>query len=117
VTFHLSKLHWFNAQTRGIQLETCRDARPGRELALTLHLLHEEVIPGSDRKRVELCKRVGDELEKWMKSWWGYTFKPGKYGLQFFKRVFRTSAPDLSAHARLNDSNFFRAGATSFLAF
>ena len=54
---------------------------------LTIHLLHEEKIPGTKIKRIALTKPIIDEVYTTVAEWPNYKFRVGKYGQQPFTLI------------------------------
>ena len=61
---------------------------------VTLHLLHQDLIPGTSVKRVVFAKRVVDAVFNEVRTWPGYKFRAGKYGQQPFAKVLEGSSAD-----------------------
>jgi hypothetical protein len=88
VTFHVYKKNWFNENHSGIHVESFLyiDSKKRKKSYVTLHLLHEEKIPGTNLKRIALAKPFVDEIYEEVKMWDGYKFRVGKYGMQPFSK-------------------------------
>jgi hypothetical protein len=86
ITFHVFKANWFNEDSSGIHIESHLDLdlKKQKKTYLTIHLLHEDKIPGTQIKRMELSKPVVDEVFATISKWPGYRFRVGKYGQQPF---------------------------------
>src|SRR5262249_29481026 len=88
VTLHVYKKHWFNADTRGIHVETFLylDPKKRKKSSVHVHLFHEDRIPGTQWKRKAVTQPVVDAIYAEVSSWPGYKFRAGKYGLQPFAK-------------------------------
>lgn len=86
VTFHIFKKHWWNEGRQGVHIESYLDLDPKKQKKtyLTIHLLHEDLIPGSKLKRIAFSKPVVDQIFDEVSTWEGYKFRVGKYGQQPF---------------------------------
>jgi len=86
MTFHVFKKNWFNEDSGGIHIESHLDfdSKKQKKTYLTIHLLHQDLIPGTKIKRIELSKPVIDAVYKTVSQWPGYKFRAGKYGQQPF---------------------------------
>ena len=89
ITFQVFKKHWFNADSHGIHIESHLDYNPKKQQKayLTIHLLHEEKIPGTKIKRIALTKPIIDEVYTTVAEWPNYKFRVGKYGQQPFTLI------------------------------
>ena len=89
ITFHVFKRHWYNADGLGIHIESylAFDERKRRKSYVTIHVLHHDRIPGTDRKRSEISKPFVDSVIAEVESWEGYRARAGKYGMQPFAKV------------------------------
>lgn len=86
VTFHVFKKNWYNDESNGIHIESHLDINPNKQnkTYITIHILHQDTIPGTKIKRKELSKPVVDAVYESVSKWPGYKFRAGKYGLQPF---------------------------------
>ncbi|MGZ3711163.1 MAG: hypothetical protein ACXVBE_05375 [Bdellovibrionota bacterium] len=86
ITFHVFKKHWFNEGRGGIHIESylSLDTKKQKKTYLTLHVLHHPLIPGTKIKREKISRPFVDEIYAEVKSWEGYKFRAGKYGVQPF---------------------------------
>jgi hypothetical protein len=89
VTLHVYKPHWFNEDKWGIHVETflSYDVKKRKKSYVTVHLCHHSVIPNTKLKRITISKPIVDSIFDDVKSWEGYKFRAGKYGLQPFTYV------------------------------
>lgn len=103
ITLHVFKKHWFNADTRGIHIESFLylDPKKRKKSSVHIHLFHEDKVPGTKLKRMAVSKPVVDAIQREISSWKGYKFRAGKYGLQPFTKELNgrsaTFADELSA--------------------
>lgn len=86
ITFHIFKSHWFNENSNGIHIESYLDFNPKkqRKAYLTIHFLHDDFIPDTKIKRIDLTKPIIDKIYDTVACWPGYKFRVGKYGQQPF---------------------------------
>jgi hypothetical protein len=96
VTFHVFKKNWFNEEKQGIHIESflAIDAKKRKKSSVTVHLLHEPIIPGTKVKRIELAKAVVESVRGEVESWEGYKFRAGAYGVQPFTKNLDGSSKD-----------------------
>lgn len=95
VTLHIFKKHWFNEDTRGIHIESFLylDLKKRKKSSVCIHLLHEDEIPGTKLKRIAVTKPFVDAIYDEVKTWPGYKFRAGKYGLQPFSKELNGLSP------------------------
>lgn len=95
ITFHIFKKAWWNEDRQGVHIESYLDLNPKKQKKtyLTIHLLHKDLIPGTNLKRIALSKTVVDEVYEEISSWDGYNFRIGKYGQQPFTKFLDATAP------------------------
>jgi len=88
LTLHVFKEHWLNADTRGIHIESFLHLDPGKrkKSSVHLHLLHDDLIPGTNLKRHALSKPVVNAIYDEVSRWKGYKFRAGRYGMQPFTK-------------------------------
>jgi hypothetical protein len=86
MTFQMFKPSWFNEDRQGIHIETflMLDPKKRKKSSLTVHLLHHDLIPGTNIKRRDLAVPVVDAIFDTIVDWEDYRFRAGKYGLQPF---------------------------------
>ena len=89
VTFHVFKKHWFNQDNQGIHFESFMhlDDKKSKNTYVTLHILHQDKIPGTTQKRMNISKPFVDEVTEEVSSWDGFSFRAGKYGQQPFRKL------------------------------
>jgi len=99
ITFHVFKKNWFNEDSHGIHIESHLDLDPKKQKKtyLTIHLLHEDTIPGTKMKRIALTQPVIDEVFEVISKWPGYKFRAGKYGQQPFTLFLDGTSKDFEA--------------------
>jgi hypothetical protein len=99
ITFHVYKKHWFNSDTRGIHFETFLylDPKKRKKSSVHLHILHVDRVPGTKLKRKAVSKPFVDEIEDEVRSWDGYKFRVGKYGMQPFSKELNGASPGFAA--------------------
>lgn len=95
LTFHVSKRHWYNEFKRGIHIESFLSLNPSKrkKTTLTLHILHDDTVPGTALKRRALSMPIVDAVFPEMSKWKGYRFRAGKYGMQPFALELDTTQP------------------------
>ncbi len=94
ITFHVFKPSWLNADTRGIHFESYLPVREGAtDSYVTLHILHEPIIPGTKLKRAAVAVPFVDAVEAKVRTWEGYTVRVGKYGVQPFAKKISARDP------------------------
>ena len=86
VTMHVYKKNWFNDDRRGVHFETNLSKKEWREqsVPVVMHILHGELVPGSNLKRIKLAAPFIDRMGAQISGWAGYKFRAGKYGTQPF---------------------------------
>jgi hypothetical protein len=96
VTFHVFKKHWFNQDHQGIHFESFLylDAKKSKKSYVTLHILHQDKIPGTKLNRIIISKPFVDEIKDEVDTWEGFSFRAGKYGKQPFTKLLDGSRPD-----------------------
>lgn len=89
VTFHVFKKHWFNEDKQGIHIESylAIDPKMRKKSYITIHILHHSKIPGTNLKRLNIAQPFVDSIYSEVKSWDGYKFRVGKYGIQPFTKI------------------------------
>jgi hypothetical protein len=89
VTFHVFKKHWHNEDRLGIHFESylAFDERKRKKSYVTIHVLHHDKIPGTNRKRVEISKPFIDAVLSEVKGWGDFQIRAGKYGMQPFSKT------------------------------
>lgn len=111
ITFHVSKKYWFNENKQGIHFESylSLDQKKQKNSYVTLHLLHEPLIPGTKLKRTEISKPVVDTIRDKVNSWDGYTFRAGAYGVQPFVKKLDGTSKDFEKVLELEISRLCRS--------
>lgn len=112
ITFHVSKTTWFNDDHLGVHVESYLSfAEKDRTKSyLTIHLLHHDLIPGTNIRRKLLAQQVIDnETVDLISSWGGYAFRAGKLGMRPFKLDLDGTRPDFAKRLTFEASRLCQA--------